>query len=937
MHSIRRSPLDFRLALIPMALLFASSEGRAAQLGRFPRSFVVRPREAPAESAIKNSALLAKMERYCQNDKCVVLPSTDAEVEGLNALAARGMIEAEPFDDSRRIYFAKATYDVDRADFDVEFPGRSEVDAASQVRQWAVIFKAFLDPSWEKDIESAGLYLGDSLGPVAYQVYGPADALDRLRATVPYIAAIVPVPNGVKRFRVDTPLPGDEAGAPVRTTVVIFAIEDSPARALLERREGRPLPVVYTSKKTVAYGVALSRDEALYLSSFPDVVAIMRETALAVPSDERSNVIIGGAFQSPNSSWPLTLSTNTTATSWTSYLSSLANMGIQPSRQTIGFLDSGVGLSPMQSCPPSLVDPNNQDNSTNCSLMLAPDQGTDLRSITDIMEEFSDSSRRANDYLAHGTLTTAIAAGFSPLGFSASTGGRDSQKYSYLQGVAPGAKIAMSRMLQDVACLPPSTPAGLRYFRQFPRMPGGGYMYQDDNKLRYSLAVLSQPLFTSTPDGANGAGATLFNHSWNRPLDSDYGVLDIYMDKSARTLHAISFDFGSTNQANEWYGAELPATHVVSAGNTHNDSGLPNPTMVTTPGTAKNVVTIGATETFRQLEPAYPSGCRAGALADSDVTRQISVLSRYGYPNFRLKPDFVAPGNRVAGPLSTAFYTSSSCIKELSCYSTAVAGPPSYVVTSGTSFAAPVATGVVVLLREWFRVLGRGVPSPALVRAMLVVGAQNLVASRDGQGNCFDGRGGQWSCGDMRPAPDQFQGWGGISLDRYFRAPTNYYFFDQGQTLCQSCTGNGSQPWTTTLTINDPSKAVRIALVWTDAAGNAVVSTAYNLKNDLDLEVRATGSDGVPHVWYGNLFYLNRDDLSRREFSLRDPAAPVYRDRKNNQEKVAIPAVGEANGLPAGATTLTITVSAFNISESGMVPDDPTRVQDFAVAVENAH
>jgi hypothetical protein len=189
----------------------------------------------------------------------------------------------------------------------------------------------------------------------------------------------------------------------------------------------------------------------------------------------------------------------------------------------------------------------------------------------------------------------------------------------------------------------------------------------------------------------------------------------------------------------------------------------------------------------------------------------------------------------------------------------------------------------------------------------------------------------------MRPAPDQFQGWGGISLDRYFRAPTNYYFFDQGQTLCQSCTGNGSQPWTTTLTINDPSEAVRIALTWTDAAGNAVVSTANNLKNDLDLEVRATGSDGVPHVWYGNLFYLDRDDLSRREFSLRDPAAPVYRDRKNNQEKVAIPAVGEANGLPAGATTLTITVRAFNISESGIVPDDPTRVQDFAVAVENAH
>lgn len=63
----------------------------------------------------------------------------------------------------------------------------------------------------------------------------------------------------------------------------------------------------------------------------------------------------------------------------------------------------------------------------------------------------------------------------------------------------------------------------------------------------------------------------------------------------------------------------------------------------------------------------------------------------------------------------------------------------------------------------------------------------------------------------------------------------------------------------------------------------------------------------------------------------------MTRDRKNNHEKIAIAKAGETNGLPAGATTLTIRVSAFNISENGLIPDDAERRQDFAIAVENAH
>lgn len=457
-------------------------------------------------------------------------------------------------------------------------------------------------------------------------------------------------------------------------------------------------------------------------------------------------------------------------------------------------------------------------------------------------------------------------------------------------------------------------------------------MYVDDVKLRYALVTMSLPTSYTAPDGVSGAEATLFNHSWNVPNTVDYGTLDILMDQSARRLSALGFNFGSPASGDNLVaGANAPATHVVSAGNTTvPTSGAPTDQnlMVTTPGVAKNVITVVATETYNQLSyPNYPSGCRAGALTEVDNPRQISALSRGGYPNLRLKPDFVAPGNRIYGPESAVW--NSACAWALNCNALIQSGVPGYYAVSGTSFAAPVASGVVALLREWFRVLGRDVPSPAMAKALLSIGAQNLVAYRQAWGDCCKAPGECWPCGDMRPAPDQAQGWGGVSLDRYFRPSSNYYFADQPRVLTQG------RSWNKELTIVDATKPVRIALTWTDRAADTTLSPALNLQNDLDLKVEATGSDGVTRRWYGNLFYLDRDDLSRREFSLRDPF-PVSYDHKNNHEKIVIAPLGGANGLVTGMTRIKVWVSAFGIAGDGLDPDGSTLRQDFALAVENA-
>lgn len=178
----------------------------------------------------------------------------------------------------------------------------------------------------------------------------------------------------------------------------------------------------------------------------------------------------------------------------------------------------------------------------------------------------------------------------------------------------------------------------------------------------------------------------------------------------------------------------------------------------------------------------------------------------------------------------------------------------------------------------------------------------------------------------MRPSPDQYQGWGGVALDRLFRPATNYYFYDQATTF----TANG-QSWSHTLTIADATKDTNLALVWSDRFSADTNEATRNLVNDLDLRVSYVAS-GVTHYYYGNNYYTSIDSCSRDGYSLLDPT--VVFDRKNNVERINI----RGNSLPAGVTSITVTVSAFSLTGDGVQPwsDNLTFKQDFALGVENA-
>lgn len=301
----------------------------------------------------------------------------------------------------------------------------------------------------------------------------------------------------------------------------------------------------------------------------------------------------------------------------------------------------------------------------------------------------------------------------------------------------------------------------------------------------------------------------------------------------------------------------------------------------------------------------------------------------------------MAPGSRVYGHLTDrGHFCSDPCLIRYATEGACVAPPnaPLQITWNrGTSFATPAVSGAAALVRDWLGVaFSRPSPSPALVRSVLAAGARNLVPWRDAPGVCCDGPSSCWLCGDMRPAPDRFQGWGGLSLDRHFGPTSRYYLHDQGTTF----TAPG-QSWTKTLTITDPTKPVTVVLAWTDRASVPVVPAGdYNLVNDLDLYVTILGEElgqETVRTWVGNVYYCDPNALgaARTGYSLDTGMAEckLRPDRKNNMEKIDI----HPSRILPGNEGLTLTVTAVAITADGLDVSGSTPRQDFAIVVENAH
>ena len=295
-----------------------------------------------------------------------------------------------------------------------------------------------------------------------------------------------------------------------------------------------------------------------------------------------------------------------------------------------------------------------------------------------------------------------------------------------------------------------------------------------------------------------------------------------------------------------------PYIQVFSAGN----SG-PGSQTLTSPKEAKNIITVASSSNYRV----------------GNIDTISSFSSRGPAVDGRIKPDITAPGDQIA---STRNDTGGSC-------ASAIAGTNNmYAYCSGTSMAAPHISGSVVFVTEWWRSFNGGAdPSPAMAKALLVNGTVEMGAA---------------------DRPNFNEGWGRVHLTNVVNNGANMVYKDQ-----QLIFNNTGESQVIAVGVPDPTKPLRVTLVWADAPGAVGANPA--LVNNLDLTVQTNGN-----TYRGNVFSGG--------WSTTGGTADI----KNNVENAFVQS-------PGGDAVITINATA--IVGDGVYYTGDTTDQNFALICYN--
>ena len=279
------------------------------------------------------------------------------------------------------------------------------------------------------------------------------------------------------------------------------------------------------------------------------------------------------------------------------------------------------------------------------------------------------------------------------------------------------------------------------------------------------------------------------------------------------------------------------------------------------PDEAKNIITVGSTK------------MRDGGGNQYAAINDISSNSAHGpCLDGRTIPHIVAPGCQT---LSTV--------------------PGSYSLMCGTSMACPQVAGGVALFVEQYRAAYGIDPTPALTKAAFTASALDLAGNNDADG------------GTLGHVFDSKQGWGRMDLDSLLvHDEGSVRYYDAPVVLEQT-----GEQWSATVSPLDPSKPMKIMLVWTDALGHGLGGSTPAWNNDLDLTVSAGSS-----LYRGN-------NIGSQGWSITGGSA----DDKNNTEGVFL------GPIPPGQATITVT--AANLNSDGIPNEGDGIDQDFSVVCYN--
>ena len=381
---------------------------------------------------------------------------------------------------------------------------------------------------------------------------------------------------------------------------------------------------------------------------------------------------------------------------------------------------------------------------------------------------------------------------------------------------------------------------------------------------------------------AYGQGARIHNNSWGETQGINFNQLVFF-----RNQYRIS------DERIDTYTRANPQMLVVTSAGNEGGGGA---NTITSPGTGKNVLTVGSSGNGN---PAAGNNAVAGTAVNA-----VAASSSRGPATFnRLKPDVVTPGDKIAAIRPQANNPGPRVHNAHNAYE----------YGGGTSFAAPYVSGMSALIRQFLgdntfhngnnAIRQRVNPSGMLVKALIVNGAQRLNPNG-------------------AHIPNNNEGYGLVNLDQSINPDRLKLVYDSGDATEPNNGGNAFslRRWRDTEKTFDldnlNNNPLSITLVWYDIIDGGGTGA---LACDLDLILRKTDNGniyrgGVPGFVNGETRLLDTRVLKRNS---------GLRDNTNTVEKIYIAAPVAGN--------YTVRVKTRTIPSVGFF-DDAIRVP-FALVV----
>jgi serine protease AprX len=373
-----------------------------------------------------------------------------------------------------------------------------------------------------------------------------------------------------------------------------------------------------------------------------------------------------------------------------------------------------------------------------------------------------------------------------------------------------------------------------------------------------------------------------------------YGIYVLTgLPEDLTTLFSQAYDAGARIHSNSWGGGDFGTYNqesrdvdrfvwehkdmviLFAAGNDgedRNKDGKIDLGSITPPSTAKNCISVGASEslrkdsreTYKRIGPVQFSRNPIASDKIANSPDDIAAFSSRGpCLDERFKPDVVAPGTRI---FSTKPVNNQGC----DWGSDWASVEDFYVYMDGTSMATPLTAGAVGLIREYLRNTNQSIPSAALIKAALI----HTAVRKPYRYTALESDSVLW---------DPEQGWGHVNLKPFISAIAGW-----SMLLVDVPIGlQTGQCWKGNFDVANSDHPIKVTLVWTDFP--AVADKYPSLVNNLDLIV--TDPDGKDY--HGNVFFPPYDS---KLDAINNVESVLIADPKPGQYKITVLATEVVEG-----------------------------------------